>query len=53
VAATPLDLWYRFDIGPAFITAIDYDEGKPRLLAVNRTAGRSPDQIYRAIVKSR
>jgi broad specificity phosphatase PhoE len=40
IASTPLDLWYRFEISPASVTTIIYEEGSPRLLAVNATPGR-------------
>lgn len=39
-AATPLDLWYRFEISPASISVIAYHEGQPRLLGVNEVPGR-------------
>jgi broad specificity phosphatase PhoE len=41
VTATPLDDWHRFEIGPASITTIGYDEGNPTLLDVN-VVGRMP-----------
>jgi broad specificity phosphatase PhoE len=41
VTRTPLDEWHRFEIGPASITCIAYDDGNPTLLAANIT-GRPP-----------
>lgn len=46
-AATPLDLWHRFEISPASITSIAYDDGNPTLLAVNQVPGRFAYQIER------
>ncbi len=40
VTATPLDLWHRFEIDPASITTIAYEEGRPRLVAVNTVPER-------------
>jgi broad specificity phosphatase PhoE len=40
VAATPLDLWHRFEISPASITTLVYDDGNPTLLGVNSLPGR-------------
>jgi probable phosphoglycerate mutase len=39
--ATPLDEWHRFEISPASITTLAYEDGTLRLLAVNVT-GRPP-----------
>jgi len=39
-AATPLDLWHRFEISPASISVIAYNDGQPRLLGVNEVPGR-------------
>ena len=44
VTATPLNLWHRFEISPASITTIAYDDGNPRLLAVNDVPGRLAHQ---------
>jgi len=41
-AATPLDLWHRFDISPASITAIVFTDGEPRLLTVNERPYSAP-----------
>jgi probable phosphoglycerate mutase len=41
VTATPLDDWHRFEISPASITTIAYEDGNPNLVAVNVT-GRPP-----------
>lgn len=38
--ATPLDLWHRFEIAPASITTVGYDDGHARLLAVNEAPAR-------------
>jgi probable phosphoglycerate mutase len=34
-AGTPLDLWRRFEISPASVTSVSYEEEAPRLLTVN------------------
>ena len=39
-AGTSLDLWHRFEVSPASISAIAYAAGYPRLLGVNEVPGR-------------
>ena len=41
IAGTPLDLWHRFEIGPASITTVAYEGAEPRLITVNESAGAS------------
>jgi probable phosphoglycerate mutase len=43
VATTPLDLWHRFEISPASITTLVYENGQPRLLTVNERPASPPD----------
>lgn len=43
-AATPLDLWHRFEISPASITAISFTDGEPRLLTVNERPYSAPGE---------
>ena len=41
-AGVSIDCWYRFEIAPASITAIGYDDRGPHLVLVNETPGRPP-----------
>ena len=41
-SATPLDLWHRFEISPASITALLYEDDVPRLLTVNERPYSAP-----------
>lgn len=41
-AGTPLDLWHRFEISPASITALLFTDGEFRLLTVNERPYTAP-----------